>query len=70
MSAVEAMVLPRSGVRDPIGDHLITSQNSVMVLIDFQPLQIAAVQSREQPPGLPSPGPSAGTGIVNDRSST
>jgi len=34
-------------VRDPLADHLITPQNSVFVLIDYQPEQIAAVQSMD-----------------------
>ncbi len=32
-------------VRDPIGDHLLTPQNSALVLIDFQPSQFAGVNS-------------------------
>ncbi len=35
-------------VRDPLADHLITPQNSAMVLIDYQPSQIAAVRSMNQ----------------------
>ena len=34
-------------IRDPLADHLITPQNSVFVLIDYQPEQIAAVQSMD-----------------------
>jgi nicotinamidase-related amidase len=37
-------------VRDPIGDHLLTPQNSALVLIDYQPSQFAAVRSMD--PGL------------------
>ncbi|MDX6467566.1 MAG: hypothetical protein QOI27_2606 [Gaiellaceae bacterium] len=37
-------------VRDPIGDHLLTPQNSALVLIDYQPSQFAAVHSMD--PGL------------------
>ena len=32
-------------VRDPIGDHLLTPQNSALLVIDYQPSQFAGVQS-------------------------
>jgi nicotinamidase-related amidase len=32
-------------VRDPVGDHLLTPQNAVMVVVDYQPVQFAEVQS-------------------------
>jgi nicotinamidase-related amidase len=32
-------------VRDPVGDHLLTPQNAAMVVIDYQPSQLAGVQS-------------------------
>ena len=32
-------------IRDPLADHLITPENSALVLIDYQPEQIAAVRS-------------------------
>jgi nicotinamidase-related amidase len=32
-------------VRDPVGDHLLTPQNTVMVVVDYQPFQFAGVQS-------------------------
>ena len=32
-------------IRDPIGDHLLTPQNAALLVIDYQPSQIAAVQS-------------------------
>ncbi len=35
-------------VRDPLGDHLITPQNSAFLLIDYQPAQIAAVRSMDR----------------------
>jgi nicotinamidase-related amidase len=35
-------------VRDPLGDHLITPQNSAFLLIDYQPAQIAAVHSMDR----------------------
>ncbi len=34
-----------SVVRDPISDHVITPQNSAMVVIDYQPAQVGAVSS-------------------------
>lgn len=37
----------RSAVRDPIADHLITAQNSALILIDYQPSQVAAVRSMD-----------------------
>ena len=33
-------------IRDPITDHLLTPQNAALVIIDFQPVQVASVQSR------------------------
>jgi nicotinamidase-related amidase len=35
-------------VRDPLADHLITPQNSALILIDYQPSQFAAVRSMDQ----------------------
>jgi len=32
-------------VRDPVGDHLLTPQNAVMAVVDYQPFQFAGVQS-------------------------
>ncbi len=37
-------------VRDPVGDHLLTPQNSALVLIDYQPRAVglmAAIGSHE-----------------------
>jgi nicotinamidase-related amidase len=34
-------------IRDPLADHLITPQNSALVLIDYQPEQIATVKSMD-----------------------
>jgi nicotinamidase-related amidase len=34
-------------IRDQLGDHLITPQNAVLVLIDYQPSQFATVRSIE-----------------------
>jgi nicotinamidase-related amidase len=34
--------------RDPIGDHLLTPQNSALLVIDYQPGQFAAVSSMDR----------------------
>ena len=34
-------------VRDPVGDHLLTPQNSALLVIDYQPSQFAGVQSMD-----------------------
>jgi nicotinamidase-related amidase len=34
-------------IRDQLGDHLITPQNSALLLIDYQPSQIGAVRSMD-----------------------
>src|SRR5712692_980449 len=36
-----------SVIRDPISDHLITPQNSALVVIDYQPSQVSAVRSMD-----------------------
>jgi nicotinamidase-related amidase len=33
-------------IRDPNNDHLLTPQNSALLIIDFQPVQVASIQSR------------------------
>jgi nicotinamidase-related amidase len=35
-------------VRDPLADHLITPQNAALLLIDYQPAQVASVRSIDQ----------------------
>jgi nicotinamidase-related amidase len=35
-------------IRDQVGDHLITPQNSALVLIDYQPSQFATVRSMDE----------------------
>ncbi len=45
MSAIEATTRPGTTARDPIADHLITPQNSALLLIDYQPSQLAGVRS-------------------------
>lgn len=32
--------------RDPVADHLLTAENAAVVIIDFQPVQVASIQSR------------------------
>ena len=34
-------------VRDPLADHLLTPENAVFLLIDYQPAQLAAVRSMD-----------------------
>lgn len=34
-------------IRDPLADHLITPQNAALVLIDYQPTQVASVRSMD-----------------------
>jgi nicotinamidase-related amidase len=36
-----------SAIRDPLADQLITPQNAALILIDYQPSQIAAVRSMD-----------------------
>jgi len=35
-------------IRDPLGDHLITPQNSALLVIDYQPPQVAAMRSMDR----------------------
>ena len=35
-------------IRDPIGDHLLTPQNSALVVIDYQRAQVGAVRSMDR----------------------
>src|SRR5229473_3843253 len=35
-------------VRDPVADHLITPQNAALLLIDYQPSQLAGVRSMDR----------------------
>jgi nicotinamidase-related amidase len=37
-----------TAIRDPLADHLITPQNSALILIDYQPSQVQAVRSMDQ----------------------
>lgn len=35
-------------IRDPQTDHLLTPQNAALVIIDYQPVQVASIQSMEK----------------------
>lgn len=35
-------------IRDPIADELLTPQNAALVIIDFQPVQVASIVSMER----------------------
>src|SRR5258705_3810295 len=35
-------------IRNPISDHLITPQNSALLVIDYQPAQVGAVRSMDR----------------------
>jgi len=43
-----AEIRPGTAIRDPLADHLITPQNSALILIDYQPDQVKAVRSMDQ----------------------
>src|SRR6201985_420066 len=40
--------MTRAPVRDPIADHLLTPQNAVFLLINYQPSQLAGVKSMDR----------------------
>ena len=42
------VVAPKTAIRDQVGDHLITPKNSAMVVIDYQPSQLAGVRSMDR----------------------
>jgi len=35
-------------IRDPLTDHLLTPQNAALVIIDFQPVQVASIASMDR----------------------
>ena len=35
-------------IRDPVKDHLVTPQNSALLIIDYQPLQVSSVASMDR----------------------
>jgi nicotinamidase-related amidase len=49
MSTTEATaVAPKAAIRDQIGDHLLTPKNSALLVIDYQPSQLAGVRSMDR----------------------
>jgi nicotinamidase-related amidase len=34
--------------RDPLEDHLLTPQNAALIIIDYQPIQVSSIQSRDR----------------------
>ena len=34
--------------RDPVNDHLLTPQNCALLIIDYQPIQVTSVASRDR----------------------
>jgi nicotinamidase-related amidase len=39
---------PKATIRDQVGDHLITPKNAALVVIDYQPSQLAGVRSKDR----------------------
>ncbi|GAB3376839.1 hydrolase [Lysobacter rhizosphaerae] len=35
-------------IRDPIKDHLLTPENSALIVIDYQPIQVSSIRSMDQ----------------------
>lgn len=35
-------------IRDPIADEMLTPQNAALIIIDFQPVQVASILSMER----------------------
>jgi nicotinamidase-related amidase len=42
------VVAPKALIRDQFGDHLLTPKNSALVVIDYQPSQLAGVRSMDR----------------------
>jgi nicotinamidase-related amidase len=47
-AATIVLAMASSPKRDPIADHLLTPQNAALLLIDYQPTQVARVRSMDQ----------------------
>ena len=48
MSTTDTKALsPKAAIRDQAGDQLLTPKNSAMVVIDYQPSQLAGVRSMD-----------------------
>ena len=43
-----AIADPKIVIRDQVGDHLVTPKNSALLVIDYQPSQVAAVRSMDR----------------------
>src|SRR5690348_16273964 len=41
-------VMTSEPIRDPLKDHLLTPQNSVFIVIDYQPIQVSSIRSMNQ----------------------
>lgn len=37
-----------AAVRDPVADHLLTPRNAAVLIIDFQPVQVSSIASRDK----------------------
>jgi hypothetical protein len=37
-----------AAIRDPAKDNLLTPQNSALVIIDYQPVQVSSIASRSK----------------------
>jgi nicotinamidase-related amidase len=35
-------------IRDPLKDHLLTPQNSALIIIDYQPIQVSSIRSMDR----------------------
>lgn len=35
-------------IRDPVSDHLLTPQNAAVLIIDYQPVQVSSIASRDK----------------------
>jgi nicotinamidase-related amidase len=42
------VVTPKVAIREQVGDHLLTPKNSALVVIDYQPSQLAGVRSMDR----------------------
>jgi hypothetical protein len=43
-----AALMTSAPVRDPVADHLLTPQNTALLLIDYQPSRLAGVHSMDR----------------------
>jgi len=47
LTGTDSRVMTSEPIRDPLADHLITPQNSLLIFIDYQPEQVATVMSMD-----------------------